>query len=281
MRRSSLWPNVFQTSAQTQLIVALAQYGPLTGEELRALMGWKHSENVWLVARRLIRLGVVVRYPWFSAPPYWHVRTRADGSTYRWHNTRHADNAVIFSLDRRHPWFKPIRKLGRALALGFPMPHPEAIKHTSKRAYAGPCDPMHPAPAENLFGDRVMARILMLLAYVYRRGVPIRRLAVLIGASHHGFLLDVRHLESRGVLLSKYVQRERLIQLNPKFCAYFALRELCRLMDRSLTHEYVGLALAYRVQHVREIWQRFARKRRKREAHRLHQREAARRRRHS
>lgn len=258
--------NLFGGAAATQVVAALAKYGCLVPLELAALLGWRSPTTVHHRVRRLLKIGVIVKYPQFrsSRPPL----TRK----------------VIFALDCRHPWYRQIRTLGRALARGFPLPHPEVLERREKRPYFGPKSPMHPMPTEIVLGDeasdRVAPRVLMLLAHVDCRskGVPITKLAKLVGASRYGLLDAIRCLERWGVVRSTYVGWERRIELDRSFCAYDALRKICRVMDRDMDREFYGLAMARMSQLTRDQWCEWHRKRRKREASNLAQREAYRRR---
>jgi DNA-binding Lrp family transcriptional regulator len=259
------YPDFFGGAAATQIVAALAKHGSLTPLELAAVLGWRSRTTVHHRVRRLLKIGVIVKYPQFrsSRPPL----TRK----------------VIFALDYRHPWHSQIRTLGRALARGFPLPHPEVLEYREKRPYFGPRSPMHPMPTQSVFdwvSDRVSHRVLMLLAHVDCRskGVPITKLAKLVGASRYGLLEAIRCLEQWGIVRSTYVKLERRVQLNPKFCAYDALRKICRLMDRDTDREFYGLAMARMSQLTRDQWREWHRKRRKREASNLAQREAYRRR---
>jgi len=136
----------------------------MTADELAALIGWRSRTTVHHRVRRLMKLGVIVSYPWYQRPA-------------RWHNYRHELSQRIFALDRRHPRQMKIRTLGRALARGFPMPDPEVPKHNVKRPYFGPRSSMHPASVMNLFGDRDRACLLVCGARPCRNDPdpPIRR----------------------------------------------------------------------------------------------------------
>jgi DNA-binding Lrp family transcriptional regulator len=272
------YPYFFGGAAATQIVAALAKHGCMTADELAAVLGWKSKTDVHHRARRLIRLGVIVKYTWLT----WSWRRRHVGSYRR--AAAHSPQEVIFALDRRHPWHVKIRTLGRALTRGFPLPHPEVLKHRVKRPYFGPRSPMHPMPTESVLedraSDRVSHRVLMLLAYVHHRskGVPITKLAKLVGASRYGLLEAIRCLERWGIVRSAYVGWERCIVLDRRFCADDALRQICRVMDRDLGREFAGLARARRSQRHSEIRKMVGLKSRRRKAHRLWQREAAKRR---
>lgn len=282
-RTRRAYPNLFGGAAATQVVVALAKYGCLTPSELAALLGWRSPTTVHHRARRLLKIGVIVKYPWFRTSLAWRRAAQPDATWSRYHNASHSPREVIFALDRRHPWQMKIRTLGRALARGFPLPHPETLKTTVKRAYFGPRLPVHPVPAVSVFDwapDRISHRVLMLLAHVCYRsnGVPITKIAKLVGASRFGLLDAIRCLERWGIVRSTYVGLERRVQLNPKFCAYDALRDLCRLMDRALGREFHGLVMARASQLTIAQNRKRHRKHLKRLGHKLYQREAAKRR---
>jgi predicted transcriptional regulator len=279
------YPHFFGGAAATQIVAALAKHGCMTAGELAALLGWKSKTDVHHRARRLIAMGVIVKYPWFRTSRAWRHRAQPDAAWSRYCNASRSPREVIFALDRRHPWQMKIRTLGRALARGFPLPHPETLKNTVKRPYFGPRSPMHPMPMESVLGygisDRFAPRVLMLLAHVCYRsnGVPVTKLAKLVGAARSGLLDAVRCFERWGIVRSDYVKQERRVRLDPKFCAYDALRDLCRLMDHALGREFHGLVMA-RVSHLTIAHNRRRHRRYlRRLANKLYQREAAKRKR--
>src|ERR1700733_2165762 len=153
------WPPLINySSVQTAIIMAMAQYGGLTIQELCALLNLKRF-HINKRLRELQSLKILTNIRWRR-----HIHRKGGCG-------KPAPPELMWTIDPRHPLRRRLLLLGRRLAIDFPLlGKPPVRKHRnlSKHRHQLPTIPkLSLSKAQwNILGDEPMARIVMLLSRV-------------------------------------------------------------------------------------------------------------------
>lgn len=238
------FPSFFGGPARAEIICALALHVQLTVSELLKVLGWKSPRTLYRLAVSLNEAGLVER---FRAP------SGRSGSRGRWHGR------LLWALDRRNPWIWEIRAFARRLAKAMAIPGPAHIGLAKKRDYIGPApalghskkkSPLARTPQKlsfPIYGQKGCTLILMFLPHLgyYSNGVPVRKLARLLGLSRYGVTESLNLLLDWEIIKDQWVGNEHLVKLNTRYLPYESLRKLLLRIDRDTGREFQYLASAY------------------------------------
>lgn len=253
------FPPFFGGPARAQIISALALHVYLTVPELLKVLGLKSPRTLYRHAGELKVAGLIESF--YRKPPGKYCSV---------------PRFQVWTLNRRHPWIYEIRAFARRLAKGMGIPGPSHLGLAKVRAYIGPAPqlgrakknaPLRQADRNDLF--RIYARkendlILLLLPHFsfYSDGIPVRKLARLLGLSRSGTGKALDGLLEWEIIRQVWRGSERLVKLNRKFYCYQSLFNLLVRIDRDTGREFQYLVNAYnRPIKRRKISQSWAKKR--------------------
>lgn len=235
------WPPlIHNSSVQTAIIMAIAEYGAVTLKDLCTLFDLPRPHlNKRLLELQSTKLLVSFR---------WGGPTNVKGRRKR----RHGARKLMWTIDPRHPLFRRLLLLGRRLAIDFPLCGPGPVK-SPRRVTQLPRIPklMLSVSELQVFGDKPMARVIMLLSRISKLSVyPLRRL---LGLSK-GTINAIDSLAQIGILTIQPRRKGQpgFVTLNPKLYAYGHLRKLAQFIDKTSGKEYLVLAQAAGIQIYRK-----------------------------
>lgn len=221
--------------------MALANNGSLTRAELVSVL---HLERTHVLKRlhELRAKKIVTSYYWggnafkkgAEKPPNWR------------------SPELMWALDPRHPFYRKILAMARYLVKSFPLAQRGPVRWG--RRYRRARTPVHALPQADLYviGDRSPCRVLMMLSR--RQNMRIGTLQRLLGLGKN--LVEIVNTWQRwGVLKSEYLAgkgRPHVVSLDPEFCAYRQLRELCRAIDQATGSEFLALTTSRRIAIARQ-----------------------------
>jgi len=221
-RRAETAPPLFDGRLMLTIVMATSVWGPMRLGEIEALIGKKyHSSRTGQAARMLQDQGICI-------------------CSYR------GKRNIRVELDRRHPMFIPIRRLGRKLYAHYIEPTASAlpIRRAKQIRYNIPAFPKLEASSLNMhvFGDRPQVRVLHLLAE--SGSLPAFMITRLLGTSH-AIYSAIRELENIGIVRTRRKGVDLYVRLNRQWHAAEELRLLLKSLNRHLP-EYAAMAAVHR-----------------------------------
>lgn len=237
------FPPFFGGPGRAQVIAALALHVHLTVPELLKVLGRKSPRTLYHLADDLKAGGLIESF---------HRRPSGRG--------RSVPRTQSWTLNRRHPWIWEIRRFARRLAKGMGIPGPSHLGLTKVRAYIGPApslrhakknSSLRRADRDDLFpiygGHNASDLILLFLPHLgyYSEGVPVRKLARLLGLSRYGTSHALNALLEWGIIRQNWRGSERLVHLNPRYFCYESLKRMLLRIDQETGREFQYLASAY------------------------------------
>ncbi len=234
-RKVDVPPIFYDSRPSTLIIIALSVHGNMTKRELSRVTTLEKS-RVTRLLNQLKQRKLAIDYKW-------------GGSPMPGHNTKIPSRDKMWALDPHHPLFLRIGDLARCLARKYPTPRDRLNK--GPRRYHGPRLPKYDLPADDLkvFGEKPIARTLMLLCWA--RNVPVEKMTALLGRGR-GTRDSLALLESYEIISTRWLGSQHQASLKRAFCAYWSLLELGRAIDRATGLEYKPLARARRASFNRE-----------------------------
>lgn len=150
------WPPLINDSSiHPALVMAFTLHGALTIDELMQITGITERTHLQKRLGELRARKIFTQYRWGGneflkggkKPTNWLVSNR------------------MWALDPRHPLYRPMRTLARALAKGFPLPGERPLKWD--RHYTGPREPIYDLdpPDLQILGQTEASRMIMFLSH--------------------------------------------------------------------------------------------------------------------
>lgn len=229
-RRAKMAPPLFEGRLMLTIVMATSVWGPMRLSEIESLIGRTyHSSRTGQAARKLERLGICV-------------------CTYR------GKRNITVEMDRRHPMFVKLRRLGRKLYAFYIEPHATTlpISRGKQIRYNVPALPKRdPATIDyHIFGDRPQVRVLHLL--VEALSLPAFMIAKLLGTSHAVYKA-IHDLETAGLIRTRRKGVDLYVRLNTTWPAHLELQTLLKSLNEHLP-EYAAMAAVHRQRRAAHLY---------------------------